>query len=341
VPQIGGFASCSNDETVKLWTIDGQKVQEMKGHTGFVFSVCTLDSGEIVSGSDDRTVRVWREGRCAQVIEHPRTIWSVTKNHLGDIITGGEDYKIRTFTRDPARADRSKGLEEYNNEIKAKEEGEKIDMKTLPTIDKMRTVKGKEGEVKIFRNGNAAEAYCFKDGKWEKIGDVMNPTASIDAEGKHYEGDRMFPSGNYDHIFDVDLGDGVMRRLPFDNGANPLEAADKFILREGLHKAYCEQISQFIKTNSVPYATSQNAQGKLGVQQKAKEEIVQKAQASGVLPMKKYLFFDAINVEGPKKKILEFNASLQMLSQQELDLFESLLELIKNKAMYHSSKVSK
>lgn len=58
--------------------------------------------------------------------------------------------------------------------------------------------------------------------------------------------------------------------------------------------------------------------------------------------MKKYLYFDAINVEGPKKKILEFNANLQVLStQQELDLFESLLELIKNKAFYHSSKVSK
>jgi len=26
----------------------------MKGHTGFVFSVCVLDSGEIVSASDDK-----------------------------------------------------------------------------------------------------------------------------------------------------------------------------------------------------------------------------------------------------------------------------------------------
>ena len=27
-----GFASCSNDETIKLWTIDGQQLTEMKGH---------------------------------------------------------------------------------------------------------------------------------------------------------------------------------------------------------------------------------------------------------------------------------------------------------------------
>jgi phospholipase A-2-activating protein len=50
----------------------------------------------------------------------------------------------------------------------------------------------------------------------------------------------MFPAGNYDHVFDVDLGDGIMRKLPFDNGQNPLVSADKFILREGLNKAYCE-----------------------------------------------------------------------------------------------------
>jgi phospholipase A-2-activating protein len=183
-----------------------------------VFSVCVLDSGEIVSASDDKTVRVWRDGACVQVINHPRTIWTVTKNHLGDIITGGEDYKIRTFTRDPARAEKGAALEEYKNECTATDLGEQIDMKTLPTIDKMRSIKAKEGEVKIFKNGSSAEAYCFKDGKWEKIGDVMNPTATIDADGKHYEGDRMFPAGNYDHVFDVDLGDGIMRKLPFDNG---------------------------------------------------------------------------------------------------------------------------
>lgn len=50
-----------------------------------------------------------------------------------------------------------------------------------------------------------------------------------------------------------------MRKLPFDNGSNPLEAADKFILREGLHKAYVEQISNFIKNQSIPYVTSDNA----------------------------------------------------------------------------------
>jgi phospholipase A-2-activating protein len=42
----------------------------------------------------------------------------------------------------------------------------------------------------------------------------------------------MFDEGEYDHIFDVDLGDGFNRKIPFDNGGNPYEAADKFVARE-------------------------------------------------------------------------------------------------------------
>ena len=57
---------------------------------------------------------------------------------------------------------------------------------------------------------------------------------------KQYEGDRIFEAGEYDHIFDIDLGDGVYRKLPFDNGQNPSEAADKFIIREGLNKGFNE-----------------------------------------------------------------------------------------------------
>jgi hypothetical protein len=52
-------------------------------------------------------------------------------------------------------------------------------MSKVPSIDKMRGMKGKEGEVRVFKSGNGAEAYCWKDGKWEKIGDVVNPTKGI------------------------------------------------------------------------------------------------------------------------------------------------------------------
>jgi phospholipase A-2-activating protein len=62
VPLLSGFASVSNDETVKLWSMDGTHLMDLRGHGGFVFAVDCLDTGEIVSGGDDCTVKIWENG---------------------------------------------------------------------------------------------------------------------------------------------------------------------------------------------------------------------------------------------------------------------------------------
>lgn len=84
--------------------------------------------------------------------------------------------------------------------------------------------------------------------------------AGANQQVKMYEGDRLFEASEYDHIFDVDLGDGIMRKLPFNNGANPHEAADKFIIREGLSKGSVEQITAFIKKNSHNFVTKEDSE---------------------------------------------------------------------------------
>lgn len=68
VPELNAFVSCSNDETVKLWSLDGTQLMDYKGHNGFVFAVATLETGEVVSGGDDCTVKVWKDGVCKQTI---------------------------------------------------------------------------------------------------------------------------------------------------------------------------------------------------------------------------------------------------------------------------------
>lgn len=64
VPQLNGFASISNDEVVKLWSMDGSHMMDFKGHGGFIFAVDCLESGEIVSAGDDCTVKLWADGAC-------------------------------------------------------------------------------------------------------------------------------------------------------------------------------------------------------------------------------------------------------------------------------------
>ncbi len=46
-----------------------------------------------------------------------------------------------------------------------------------------------------------------------------------------------------------------MRKLPFNNGANFLEAADKFCSREHLSRVNVEQIVQFLRTNAKSFKT--------------------------------------------------------------------------------------
>lgn len=93
--------------------MDGSLLMQMEGHGGFIFAIDVLETGEIVSGGDDCTVKIWHEGTCKQTIQMPRTVWSITHNRFGDLIVGCEDKSIRTFTRDEARKETGKDLEAY------------------------------------------------------------------------------------------------------------------------------------------------------------------------------------------------------------------------------------
>ena len=64
VPELNAFASCSNDETNKLWSLDGTHLMDYRSHTGFVIVVDTLETGEIVSVGEYFTVKLWKDGLC-------------------------------------------------------------------------------------------------------------------------------------------------------------------------------------------------------------------------------------------------------------------------------------
>lgn len=40
--------------------MEGDLVHTLSGHTSFVYSISVLENGDIVSGGEDRTVRIWR-----------------------------------------------------------------------------------------------------------------------------------------------------------------------------------------------------------------------------------------------------------------------------------------
>lgn len=69
------------------------------------------------------------------------------------------------------------------------------------------------------------------------MGDVITESGGAGAPGgaagepRYYPGDKFFEAGNYDYIFDVDDESGVPKVIPFNDGGNPLEAAEKYCKR--------------------------------------------------------------------------------------------------------------
>jgi WD40 repeat protein len=45
---------------IHVWTLEGDLVYSLSGHTSFIYGLSVLPNGDIVSCGEDRTVRVWR-----------------------------------------------------------------------------------------------------------------------------------------------------------------------------------------------------------------------------------------------------------------------------------------
>ena len=58
-PGIPGIFSFDFSE-IRVWTMGGDVVYTLSGHTSFVYSLSVLPNGDVVSAGEDRSVRVWR-----------------------------------------------------------------------------------------------------------------------------------------------------------------------------------------------------------------------------------------------------------------------------------------
>ena len=54
------MANCGDFSEIRVWTLGGDLVYTLSGHTSFVYSLSVLSSGDIISAGEDRTVRVWK-----------------------------------------------------------------------------------------------------------------------------------------------------------------------------------------------------------------------------------------------------------------------------------------
>lgn len=133
------------------------------------------------------------------------------------------------------------------------------------------------------------------------------------------------------------------KRLPFNEGDNPLVAAEKFLLREKLHKGYVEQITSFIRKNIRGTAASKSTQS---AGESRGINTIPQPKSYNYIPLSTYYNFETMNLQGLSKKVLELNDALKTagsasaLSEKDLKYFDNIIAVLGNTSFYHSSRLS-
>ncbi|KAF9584006.1 hypothetical protein BGW38_007892 [Lunasporangiospora selenospora] len=93
----GLIVTGGSDKLINVWNPEDANapVYTLTGHTDNVCSLFADKDGHIVSGSWDKTAKVWRDWRCVQTLEgHTQAIWGVLELEHDVIVTASADKTI-------------------------------------------------------------------------------------------------------------------------------------------------------------------------------------------------------------------------------------------------------
>ncbi|GMH13428.1 hypothetical protein Nepgr_015269 [Nepenthes gracilis] len=350
-----GVISASHDGSIRLWALTGEALMEMVGHTSIVYSVDSHTSGLVVSGSEDCSAKIWKDGACLQSIEHPGCVWDAKFLENGDIVTACSDGIVRIWTAHQDRIADPVERQSYVALLSAYKSSRKrvggLKLEELPGLEALRVPGTSDGQTKVVREGDNGVAYAWnaREYKWDKIGEV------VDGPDDSLKGHPMLGGVEYDYVFDVDIGDGEpIRKLPYNRSDNPYIAADRWLIKENLPLTYRQQIVEFIMENTGqktftfdpsfrdPYTGSF---AYVPGEPSNKNDMTSKPPTFKHIPKKGMLVFDVAQFDGILKKISEFNNALlsdqvqKHLSLLELEISQlgAVLKILKDTSHYHSS----
>uniref|UniRef100_A0A2P2MGW9 Phospholipase A-2-activating protein n=1 Tax=Rhizophora mucronata TaxID=61149 RepID=A0A2P2MGW9_RHIMU len=349
-----GILSASHDGSIRLWALTGEVLIEMVGHTSIVYSVDSHVSGLIVSGSEDCSAKIWKDGVCIQSIEHPGCVWDAKFLENGDIVTACSDGVVRIWTSHQDRVADPLDLKSYVSQLNRYKLSKKrvggLKLEDLPGLEALQVPGTSDGQTKVVREGDNGVAYAWnlREQKWNKIGEVV--------DGPDDGLKRPVLDGlEYDYVFDVDIGDGEpVRKLPYNRSDNPYATADKWLLKENLPLSYRQQVVEFILQNtgqSVVAFDSSFRDPYTGSSayipgEPSNRSAIPSKPIFKHIPKRGMLVFDVAQFDGILKKITEFSNALLTnpdttflsLTELEISRLGAVIKILKDTSHYHVSR---
>ncbi|KAJ2381415.1 hypothetical protein GGI23_007590, partial [Coemansia sp. RSA 2559] len=222
----------------------------LRGHSAFIYTLDVLPDGSIVSGGEDRTLRVWKGAKLAHTVFVPSTsVWGIAALENGDIACGTSDGLVRVFTLDMARLASAADATHFTEANAAFMMSKKTIHDFHPSMVLESDRLSKPGEVNeqivFVKSGSFVEVHQWDagSGKWIQVGQVS------DAAGKTEK--KKLDGKEYDYVFDVDIMEGAPPlKLPYNVTENPYTAAQRFLEKNELSMEHLDTVANFITTNA-------------------------------------------------------------------------------------------
>ncbi|NMF59197.1 WD40 domain-containing protein [Pseudanabaena yagii] len=142
------LATASEDNTVKLWSIDGKEIQTLKGYSSRVYSVVfSPDGKQLATASEDTTVKLWSiDGKEIQTFKgHSDGINSVVFSPDGkQLATASEDKTVKLWSIDGKEIQTLKGHNSPVRSVVFSPDGKQLATASEDTTVKLWSIDGKE-----------------------------------------------------------------------------------------------------------------------------------------------------------------------------------------------------
>ncbi|XP_006101297.2 phospholipase A-2-activating protein isoform X1 [Myotis lucifugus] len=251
------FLSCANDASVRRWQITGECLEVYFGHTNYIYSISIFPNcKDFVTTAEDRSLRIWKNGECAQTIRLPaQSIWCCCVLDNGDIVVGASDGIIRVFTESVDRTASAEEIKAFEKELSQATIDPKtgdlgnINAEQLPGREHLNEPGSREGQTRLIRDGERVEAYQWSvsEGRWIKIGDVVGSSGA----NQQTSGKVLYEGKEFDYVFSIDVNEGgPSYKLPYNISDDPWLTAYNFLQKNDLNPMFLDQVAKFIIDNT-------------------------------------------------------------------------------------------